>query len=83
MGVSRSQATKITGHKTESIYKRYAIVNERDQREEVQKIAGLWPEAKPAEEGGQKASTAEMAIKSEIKESNVSSGNSFGAGGEG
>jgi hypothetical protein len=65
-GVSRSQATKITGHKTESVYKRYAIVNEQDQRVEVMKIAALWPEAKPADreilqEGVQKASTAEMA----------------------
>ncbi len=29
-GVSRSVATKITGHKTETIYRRYAIVSEAD-----------------------------------------------------
>jgi hypothetical protein len=69
MGVSSSQATKNTGHRTESVYKRYAIVNERDQRDEVQKIAGLWPEAKSTDpeiylQGVQKVSTAEMAAKS-------------------
>ena len=29
-GVPRSIAMKITGHKTESVYRRYAIVSERD-----------------------------------------------------
>ena len=29
-GVPRSIATKITGHKTEAIYKRYAVSNESD-----------------------------------------------------
>ena len=39
-GVSRSVAMKITGHKTESIYKRYAIVSERDVAEGLAKLAG-------------------------------------------
>jgi integrase len=37
-GVSRSVAMKLTGHKTESIYVRYAIVNESDLRAAVTKL---------------------------------------------
>ncbi len=37
-GVSRSVAMKITGHKTESIYRRYAIVSESDLAEASRKI---------------------------------------------
>jgi hypothetical protein len=40
-GVSRSVAMKLTGHKTESIYRRYAIVNEADLSEGLQKVAAL------------------------------------------
>jgi hypothetical protein len=32
-------ATKITGHRTESVYRRYAIVNDEDLREAVKKLA--------------------------------------------
>ena len=32
-GVPRSAATSMVGHKTESIYRRYAIVDEATQRE--------------------------------------------------
>ncbi len=38
-GVSRSVAMKLTGHKTESVYRRYAIVVEQDLREGVEKLA--------------------------------------------
>ena len=37
--VARSVATKLTGHKTESVYRRYAIVNEADLRAGVEKLA--------------------------------------------
>jgi integrase len=38
-GVSRSAAMKLTGHLTESVYRRYAIVDEQMLREAAEKIA--------------------------------------------
>jgi hypothetical protein len=38
-GVSRSVATKLTGHKTEHVYRRYAIVSEQNLREAARKLA--------------------------------------------
>jgi integrase len=38
-GVPRSIAMKITGHKTEAIYRRYAIVNEADMAEGLERLA--------------------------------------------
>jgi integrase len=40
-GVSRSAAMKLTGHKTESVYRRYAIVPESDLREAGEKLSAL------------------------------------------
>lgn len=40
-GVPRSVAMKITGHKTESVYRRYAIVSEADLSEGMKKLAAL------------------------------------------
>ena len=40
-GVSRSVAMKLTGHKTEAVYRRYAIVSEGDLAEGVAKLAAL------------------------------------------
>jgi integrase len=40
-GVSRSVAMQITGHKTESVYRRYAIVSEADIAEGLAKVAAL------------------------------------------
>ncbi len=47
-GVPRSVAMKLTGHKTESVYRRYAIVGERDLSEGVAKLAALRPLEVPA-----------------------------------
>jgi len=43
-GVSRSTAMKLTGHQTESVYSRYAIVDEKDLAEGVKKLAALKPQ---------------------------------------
>jgi len=43
-GVSRSVAMKMTGHKTESVYRRYAIVSESDLREAAAKLAAATAE---------------------------------------
>jgi integrase len=40
-GVSRSAAMRMTGHLTESVYRRYAIVSESDLREARDKLAAL------------------------------------------
>lgn len=39
-GVPRSIAMKITGHRTEAVYRRYAIVNEADMAEGLGRLAG-------------------------------------------
>ena len=41
-GVPRSVATKITGPKTESVYRRYAIVSDADLQEASRRLAGTF-----------------------------------------
>lgn len=41
-GVSRSVAVQLTGHKTEAVYRRYAITNEADLAEGLGKLATLY-----------------------------------------
>jgi len=43
-GVPRSVAMKLTGHKTETVYRRYAIVSEADLAVGVKKLAALYRE---------------------------------------
>jgi hypothetical protein len=50
-GVSRSTAMKLTGHKSEAVYRRYAIVSKADLTEGVQKLAKLHEALEPAREG--------------------------------
>jgi integrase len=38
-GVSRSVATKVTGHRSESVYRRYAIVSDADLQEAAKKVS--------------------------------------------
>ena len=40
-GVPRSTAMKMVGHKTESVYRRYAIVDEQMLKEGAEKLARL------------------------------------------
>jgi integrase len=37
-GVPRSVATKITGHRTEAVYRRYAIVSDADLRDAMSRL---------------------------------------------
>jgi hypothetical protein len=40
-GVPRSVAMKLTGHLTESVYRRYAIADERDLRVAVERLDAM------------------------------------------
>ena len=40
-GVPRSVAMKLTGHKTESVYRRYAIADDRDLRVAVERLDAM------------------------------------------
>lgn len=44
-GFSRSVAMRMTGHKTEAVYRRYAIVSEGDLRDAARKLGALVQEA--------------------------------------
>jgi len=39
-GVPRSVAMKLTGHKTENVYRRYAIVSDADLADAARRLAG-------------------------------------------
>ena len=41
LGIARSTAMVMVGHKTESVYRRYAIVSESDLREAVEKLGAV------------------------------------------
>jgi hypothetical protein len=41
-GVPRSVAMKLTGHRTEAVYRRYAIVSDADLQEAAKKLTGTF-----------------------------------------
>ena len=41
MGVARSVATKVTAHRSESVYRRYAIASDTDLQEAIKKLTGI------------------------------------------
>lgn len=49
-GLSRSVAMQLTGHKTEAVYRRYAITSEADLREGVDRLNGKVGAARSAKE---------------------------------
>ena len=61
-GISRSVATKLTGHKTEAVYRRYAILAESDLRDAGTKLTamlGPTPESTPlSDKSGDNSMTA-------------------------
>ena len=64
-GISRSVAMKLTGHKTEAVYRRYAIVAESDLRDAGTKLTavlGSTPESPPfSDNSGDNSVTATRA----------------------
>ncbi len=60
-GVSRSVAKKLTGHKTDAVYNRYAIAPEQDLREGVAKLAELGRGTAGAQSGRRPAGKAATA----------------------
>jgi len=64
-GVSRSAAMKITRHRTESVYRRYAIVSDSDLREGAAKLA------KMAEADRMGTKTGTMGTVTELRSTNV------------
>ena len=59
-GVSRSVAMKITGYRTEGVYRRYAIVSDADLQEATRKLAGT---ISGTQTGGEALHTAREPVK--------------------
>jgi hypothetical protein len=57
-GVSRSVAMQLTGHKTEAVYRRYAIVSERDLGDGVEKLGALSAGTKAGTKGSRRSGEA-------------------------
>jgi integrase len=50
-GVPRSVAMKVTGHRTETVYRRYAIVSDADLQEAARRLTGTFPGTTAAGDG--------------------------------
>lgn len=50
-GISRSVAMKLTGHKTESVYRRYAIVSKSDLEEAARRLDEFAAKITPSADG--------------------------------
>jgi hypothetical protein len=46
-GVPRSTAMRLTGHKTESIYERYAVVSDTDLRDAAKSVGHVFGHVRP------------------------------------
>ena len=62
-GVPRSVAMSIVGHKTESIYRRYAIVDEAMQREAAARLDAFTSAPQPGSKTGTVATFTPKAVK--------------------
>ena len=67
-GISRSAAMAMVGHKTQSIYSRYAIADERTLKEAADKLAALDVEASTSPVS---AKVVDLSRKSTRKSENV------------
>ena len=63
-GVSRSVAMKLTGHKTEAVYRRYVIVSSEDLREGVRRLESTDRYTSSYTQPGRKAASKPTAQKS-------------------
>ena len=70
-GVPRSVAMKLTGHKTEAVYRRYAIVSQADLEEAARRLSVQLTDFAPVTDGGVATDTA-LRVTGKRREAEVS-----------